>query len=71
MSTCDETSEAVDAALVAALTSPKSFEVDGRKAESRPVSDLLALRKALRSDCVQRAGVFPIQLFQAKPPGAV
>ncbi len=71
MATCDENNEAIDAALVDALTSPKRVEVDGQVVESRPVSDLLAVRKALRSDCVQRAGVFPVQLFQVKPPGAV
>lgn len=71
MATCEENDEAIDAALVDALTSPKRVEVDGQVVESRPVSDLLAVRKALRSDCVQRSGAFPVQLFQAKPPGAV
>lgn len=71
MATCEENDEAIETALVDALTSPKRVEVDGQVVESRPVSDLLAVRKALRNDCVQRAGVLPIQLFQAKPPGAV
>lgn len=71
MSCDDEASEAREAAIADALSSPKLVEVDGRKVESRPVADLIEADKYLRRRCVQRAGVLPVQIFQVKPPGAV
>ena len=69
---CDsEAEEAREQAIADALASPKSAEVDGRKVESRPVAELIEADKYLRRRCAQRAGAFPVRLFQVKPPGAV
>lgn len=68
---CDETTEAADAAIEAALASPQSVSVDGQTVVSRSIRDLIEARKELRKNCVQSSGVFPIRLLQVKPPGAV
>lgn len=69
---CDtEASEAREDAIDAALSKPKSVEVDGRKAEAHPIPDMIAADQYLRKRCVQRSGGLGLKLLQVKPPGAV
>jgi hypothetical protein len=54
-------------ALLAALTSPQSVTIDGNNTQTRPIGDLIAADKYLRSRAV-RCGI-GIRTYKVLAPG--
>ena len=67
---CDN-STAAEAALVAAMTGPKSVSSDAGTVEQQPLADLIAADKYLSAKCAASSTRRGLRITQLVPPGAV
>jgi hypothetical protein len=63
--------DALDAALIARLSSPQEVSVDGMTTKMPTIPDLIALEKRVKSRAAACSGNLGWRLLQVKPPGAV
>lgn len=62
---------AIETALPTAATDPKRIEIDGRKAESHPLPDLIAADEYLTKKSAGRLKSGGVLWQQISPPGCV